>query len=318
MRWLRAPALHMAAIGALLFAGAVAGKGFPSGTRLRIVIPAQRVEAARQAFLYEQRRAPNADEMAALVDYLVDQEVLYQYALRLGLHEQPVTQRRLAQIAAFVDANPHESRPDRERAAEAVELGLHHGDVVVRRILIDGARRLIRAVVLTRQPDPAMVQEYLAANRELFTWPARTRITHVTVNGFKWPRDGRERAAALLDRLRRESIAPDAAVSLGDEPMVPPTLPLLSAKDLQTRFGMTFEQGLRDAPPGAWYGPVASRFGYHVVWVHERQEATLPPFAEIRDKVEQRLLHKLADDWLAFRLRQLRGEFEIVLPKVTS
>jgi parvulin-like peptidyl-prolyl isomerase len=100
--------------------------------------------------------------------------------------------------------------------------------------------------------------------------------------------------------------------------MVPSTLPPLSAKDLQTRFGMTFEQGLRDAPAGAWHGPVASRFGHHVVWVHERQEAQLPPFAEIRDKVEQRLLHKLADEWLAFRLRQLRAEFEIVLPKAAS
>ena len=318
MSWLSAPALHMAAIGALLFTGAVASKGLPSTTRPRLVIPAQRVDTARQAFLYEQRRAPNADEMAALLDYLVDQEVLYQYALRLGMHEQPVAQRRLAQIAAFVDANPHDRRPERERAAEAIELGLHHGDVVVRRILIDGTRRLIRAVVLTRQPNPAMVEEFLAAHREQFAWPARTRITHVAVNGFRWPGAGKERAAALLSRLRRESVPPEAGPRLGDEPMVPSALPALSAKDLQTRFGVTFEGGLKDAPIGAWAGPIASRFGYHLVWVHERQEATLPPFEEIREKVEQRLLHKLADEWLAFRLRQLRAEFDIVVPDVRS
>lgn len=316
--WLRAPALHMALIGALLFAGALIWGKSSSGPRPQIVIPAQRVEAARQSFFYEKRRAPNAEEHAALLDYLVDQEVLYQYALKLGMHEQPVTQRRLAQIAAFVDANPHAPRSEGERAAQAVELGLHHGDVVVRRILIDGARRLIRAVVLTRQPDPAMVQEYLAANRELFTLPERVRISHVTVNGFKWPKDARERASALLERLRRESVTPEAGPRLGDEPMVASTLPLLSGKDLQTRFGAAFEQGLKDAPAGTWYGPVASRFGYHLVWVHQREDAALPPFAEIRDKVEQRLLHKLADDWLAFRLRQLRAEFDIVLPKAAS
>src|SRR5688572_22544007 len=144
MSWLRAPALHMVVIGALLFGGALLWNGAPSGPRPRIVVPAQRVEAARQSFFYEKRRPPNADENAALLDYLVDQEVLYQYALALGMHEQPVTQRRLAQIAAFVDANPHAQRSEQERAAQAVELGLHHGDVVVRRILIDGARRVIR------------------------------------------------------------------------------------------------------------------------------------------------------------------------------
>jgi hypothetical protein len=318
MSWLRAPALHMALIGALLFGATLLWSGFRPVERPRIVVPAQRVAAVRQAFLYEHRRPPTAQEAGALVDHLVDQEVLYQYALKLGMHEQPVARRRLAQIADFVEATPHpHSRSEEERAAVAVELGLHHGDVVTRRVLIDGARRLIRAVVLTRQPDPAVVRDYLAANRELFMWPARTRITHVEINGFKW-RDAEGRAAALLDRIRRESIAPEAAPRLGDPPSVPSALPPLSAKDLQTRFGVRFEGALRDAPRGTWTGPVASRFGYHLVWVHERQEATVPPFDAIRATVEQRLLHKLADEWLAIRLRQLRGEFDIVVPPIPS
>jgi PPIC-type PPIASE domain len=314
---LRAPALHMVVIGALLFGGVLLWRGSPSREWPRIVIPPQRLEIVRQAFLAENRRPPTTEEAAALLDYLVDQEVLYQYALTLGLHEQPVAQRRLAQIASFVEANPHEPRSDEERAAEAVSLGLHHGDLVVRRILIDGARRLIRAVVLTRQPDPAMVEEYLAANRELFMQPARTRITHVAVDGFKWPGDAQERATALLEWLQQESIAPEAAPALGDEPFVPSALPLLSPKDLQTRFGATFEQALKNAPKGAWFGPVASRFGYHLVWVHERQEASLPPFDAIRERVEQRFLHKVADEWLALRLQQLRAEFDIVVPRFT-
>jgi PPIC-type PPIASE domain len=314
---LRAPALHMLVIGALLFGGVLLWKGSPSRERARIVIPPKRLEIMRQAFLAENRRPPTTEEAAALLDYLVDQEVLYQYALTLGLHTQPAAQRRLAQIASFVEANPHESRSDEERAAEAVGLGLHHGDLVVRRILIDGARRLIRAVVLTRQPDPVMVEEYLAANREPFMQPARTRLTHVAVDGFKWPQEAKERATELLERLQQESIAPEVAPALGDEPFVPSALPLLSPKDLQTRFGATFEQALKDAPKAAWFGPVASRFGYHLVWVHERQEASLPPFDEIRERVEQRFLHKVADEWLALRLQQLRAEFDIVVPRST-
>jgi len=317
MSLLRAPALHMIVIGVLLFGGTLLWRGAPSRERPRIVIPTQRLEVVRQAFLVENRRQPTAEEAAALLDHLVDEEVLYQYALKLGMHEQPVAKRRLAQIASFVEANPHDPRSDDERAAEAVNLGLHHGDLVVRRVLIDSARRLIRAVVLTREPNPAMVKEYLAANREPFMWPARTRVTHVAVDGFKWPQDAKERATALLERLQQEAIAPEAAPALGDESFVPSALPLLSSKDLQTRFGAPFEQALKNAPTGAWFGPVASRFGYHLVWVHERQEASLPPFDEIRTRVEQRFLHKVADEWLALRLQQLRAEFDIVVPRST-
>jgi hypothetical protein len=251
------------------------------------------------------------------VDALVDQEVLYQYALRLRMHEQPVAQRRLAQIASFVASNPDEARPESEVAAHAVELGLHQSDLVVRRILTDGARRLIRAVVLTRQPNPTMVEEYLAANPELFRRPSRTRITHVAVNGFKWPDAGHARATALLDRLRRDAIAPEAAPSVGDEPFVPSTLPLLTGKDVQTRFGVKFAEAIQTAPATTWSGPFPSRFGYHLVWVHERTAAYVPPLAEIRSQVEQRFLHKVADEWLALRLQQLRAEFEIVVPGFT-
>jgi hypothetical protein len=314
---LRAPALHMAVLGAALFGGALLWKGSLPRERPRIVIPPQRLEIVRQGFRDENRRAPTPAEETTLLDYLVDDEILYQYALKLGMHEQPVAQRRLAQIASFVEANPHEPRSESQRAAEAIDLGLHHGDLVVRRILIDGARRLIRAAVLVRDPDPAMVQEYLAANPEPFLQPARTRITHVAVSAFKWPRDSRERAEALLARLRRDAIDPEAAPPLGDEPLVPSALPPLSPKDLQTRFGMPFEEALRSIPERSWSGPIESRFGYHLVWVHERREATLPPYEQIRERVEQRFLHKVADEWLALRLQQLRAEFDIVVPKST-
>ena len=304
----------MALIGAALFGGGVFWSGLAAPERPRIVIPASRLDLVRQTFVQDFGRPPEREEWAGLVDTLVDQEVLYQYALRLKMHEEPVAQRRLAQIATFVEATPHQHRPDSELAAQAVKLGLHEGDLVVRRILADGARRLIRAVVLTRQPNPTMVEEFLAANPELFRRPARTRITHVAVDGFKWPSGTGARAAALLERLQQERLSPEHGASLGDEPFVPSKLPLLTNKDLQTKFGAKFEEVLQTASEGAWSGPFPSRYGYHLVWVHERQPAYVPPLAEIRPMVEQRFLQKVADEWLALRLQQLRAEFDIVVP----
>jgi parvulin-like peptidyl-prolyl isomerase len=66
--------------------------------------------------------------------------------------------------------------------------------------------------------------------------------------------------------------------------------------------------------PGSWSEPIPSDYGHHLVWVHEFQEARVLPLAAVRDQVEQALLQKLADDWLRLRLRELRAEFDIVVP----
>jgi len=36
--------------------------------------------------------------------------------------------------------------------------------------------------------------------------------------------------------------------------------------------------------------------------------------AAVRDEVEQEVRQKLADDWLRLRLRELRAEFDVVVP----
>jgi hypothetical protein len=322
MKLLRSDAGRMAVIGVMLFAlsqlwGGAETDDVGLEERPRITIRAQRLAMVQQVFLQENGRFPTPAENAELVDALIDQEVLYRYAIKLGMHRSPVAEQRLAQIAAFVEANPHEVRTDGDLALEAVELGLHEGDMVVRRILADAARRLIRAVVLARRPTRAKVEEFLDANRELFMRPERIRITHVAVNGFKWG-DPEKRGRELLRRIEGEALAPSAAAALGDEPFVPAELPLLTYQSIHRRFGADFEKALREAPQESWYGPVRSRYGYHLVWVHERRPPHLPPLDVIGPRVEQRLLEKVADEWLKLRLVELRSEFDIDLPKLTS
>jgi parvulin-like peptidyl-prolyl isomerase len=70
--------------------------------------------------------------------------------------------------------------------------------------------------------------------------------------------------------------------------------------------------------PGSWSEPIPSDFGHHLVWVHEFEAARVLPLASVRGEVEQALLQKLADDWLRLRLRELRAEFEIVVPGAAS
>ncbi|HKV12344.1 MAG TPA: hypothetical protein VJ725_29635 [Thermoanaerobaculia bacterium] len=181
-KWWKAPALHMLALGALLF-GLTELVGGGLSHKKRIEIPAHRLEAMRQDFVMDTGRPPTGPEWQQMVDMQVDDEVLYQYALALGMHENSAAQARLAQIAEFVEANPHEATPS-GKAHAAMELGLHEGDLVVRRILVDSAKRLIRGVVLLQKPKPDIVEQFYNAHAAELTRPARIRISQVAVNGF--------------------------------------------------------------------------------------------------------------------------------------
>lgn len=316
MKWMRSPALHMLALGALLFGFTELGGGVLRPEKKRIEIPAHRLELMLQDFLADTGRTPTRDEWEQMIEMQVDDEVLFQYALALGMHENSAAQARLAQIAQFVEANPHEATeaPDEVRLAEAaMELGLHEGDLVVRRILADSAKRLIRGVVLLQQPSPEIVEQFYAAHAEEYTLPARVRISQVAVNGFKWP-DSEARALQVLERIRAGHLDFDAALALADETPAPVHLALLTEQGLQSQLGGDFAQAVIALPPGGWSQPIPSDYGHHLVWVHEAQAAQLEPLESVRGEVEQAVLAKLADDWLRLRLRELRAEFEIVVP----
>lgn len=312
MKRLKSPAVHMAVLGALLFGltGLAGGGLLPH--KKRIEIPAHRLEAMYKDFVADTGRRPTPGEWEQMVDMQVDDEVLYQYALALGMQENSAVQTRLAQIADFVEANPHETT-QAGKARAAMDLGLHEGDLVVRRILVDSARRLIRSVVLVQKPIPEIVEEFYAAHPAEFTRPAHIRISQVAVNGLVRP-DSEERARRLLARIRAEKLDLEAALTLADETPAPVHLDLLTEQDLQSEFGSDFATAVMKLRPGSWSEPIPSDYGHHLVWVHEYEAAHVLPLEAVRDQVEQALLQKLADDWLKLRLRELRAEFDVVVP----
>jgi hypothetical protein len=306
---LRSPSVHYAVLGGLLFL-VVAPDESPAPTP-RLVVPAARIAAVIREYEGLNGRPLTPEEEESLTRVVVDQELLYAYALRLGLDKEPVVEGRLSQIAAFVAENPHERKSTKELADEALQMGLSDGDLVVRRLLIDGARRLIRAGVLVHEPSDAMLEAYLHQHPEEFLLPARTRISHASVNA-RIPREQMEHEAReLLARLRAESIPPERVGEYGDQSLVPANLPALPDIELERRFGHRFVRQLAELPAGSWEGPVTSRYGLHLVFVEERIPARVASLSEVRHEVRARARNKLADAWLTARLDQLRAEFRV-------
>jgi len=103
LRLLREPLLHFLVIGALLFALYTAVSGPPPTPVNRIVVSPERVEQLAAGYQAVWRHAPTDDELRALVDNYVREEVYYREALALGLdRDDPVIRRRLQQKMEFL------------------------------------------------------------------------------------------------------------------------------------------------------------------------------------------------------------------------
>ena len=120
-------------------------------------------------------------------------------------------------------------------------------------------------------------------------------------------------AHGLLVRLRAEAVTPEQAGAYGDRGLVASNLPALPDVELQRRFGHRFVKHLHRLPVGSWQGPVPSRYGLHLVFVQAHIPGRIAALAEVRTEVRARVRHKLADEWLAARMEQLRAEYQIEL-----
>jgi parvulin-like peptidyl-prolyl isomerase len=311
-RALASPALHMIVIGVSLFVLGQAWSEPAPPTRPRLEIPASRLEQVGTDMLERRGRAPTPDEWQVIREQLIDEEVLVRYAISLDMQADPAVQTRLAQIAQFVDEQPNTAASEHELAERAIELGLHESDLIVRRILADRARRLIRAVMLVRQPAATRVEAYFAAHANDYAEPAELALALITINTFKWP-DTAARARELRARIDAEALDLDAAKALSDASPLAQELPLASQRELEIDVGPDFAAAVFEAPLHVWSEPIASRHGHHLVYVRSREHARVPALEQVRTRVEQDLARELADEWLALRLQQLRADYEIVV-----
>lgn len=86
------------------------------------------------------------------------------------------------------------------------------------------------------------------------------------------------------------------------------------ADQLAGIFGQAFARSLFTLEPGAWQGPIASGYGWHVVWVDALQPARIPAFEEVEPQVER--------EWIAERRAEnkrklyeaIRGRYRVILP----
>jgi hypothetical protein len=323
VRTWRSPLLHFALLGGALFGLRSAVWGENADRERLVVVPAAEVARMAEEARRETGGPATPAELQARVSAWVDEELLVREARARGWHESdPVVRNRLVQNLRFLGAAPGEDAD--ALLARAFELGLDRSDLVVRRRLAARMRLAVAGEAREQEPSRAELEAVLERFAERFREPARVRLDQVFVSRDRHGAALEEDARALLDTLRRENVSPERGVSRGDPSLLSAELPLSSQAELAARLGPEFARRAMDLEPGAWQGPVPSSYGLHLVWVHERQPARMPPLEEVRDAVRatwlaEREREALHDALLALRRRaEVRVEGEPWTPSTSA
>lgn len=155
-QWAREPLVHFVVLGALLFAGdyLIAGRAEDPHT---IVLDAAVDKEARQVFSASRGRAPNEQELAALRQVWLDNEVLYREGLALGLDkgDEAIRERVIFKTLSMVDAGTKRPPYDEQVLREWFERNRQRYD--------EPARYTFQEAVLSAGATEATVRAFVSA-----------------------------------------------------------------------------------------------------------------------------------------------------------
>ena len=244
----REPLVHFLLIGVALFAlSALFGDDRVERDDL-IRVTAGDVDRLRSLWVVQYKRPPTAEELRGLVDAHIREEVLNR---------------------------------------EAKLVGLDRDDVIIRRRLVQKIEFLSEDIATMVPPTDEEISEYFQENSEAYRIPEGITFSHVFFNTDRRGVDGGKRAAATVrDQLNNRSIVPADTPDQGDPFVLPLDYVERSRPEVDKLFGSTeIVEAVFMVEMGEWSGPVASAYGVHIIYVHDRTESRLPDLDDVRNRV---------------------------------
>lgn len=233
-------------------------------------------------FAFFSMRGEEADPTSRVID--VDRNT--QAAIALGFEQMMGRAPTDAELDSQIERYVREEVLYRE----ALRLGFDRDDAVVRRRLAQKMDMVASARAETAQPSDKTLQGWYAAHPERFADEARYTLDQLWFSTVGKAKSGMARLGSGADWHQ-----------LGERIDLPASLENEPRRELLARFGERFVEELDRLEPGdEWQGPVASGLGWHLVRLTAREPGRVPPFADIRQQVE--------DDWRAETIAERKEE----------
>ena len=244
-RLLGEPLFHFFLVGSLIFLVYLSLSDTTEGQRDVIVITSERIEQLVAQHVATWNRDPTEDELDALIDDEVREEVYYRDALALGLDKNDaVVRRRLRQKMEFISS--------------------------------DSAALL--------EPLAGELESYVAANPKMYRHASRLAFEQIFL-GTGPEDASVSRLLNSLRSSTTADLADIDLADRGERSFLPAQLELSSLAAVNGTFGADFYEQLEELPTGRWEGPVNSAYGFHLVRILDSEPAVTPELSAIRERV---------------------------------
>ena len=158
-------------------------------------------------------------------------------------------------------------------AREALALGLDVDDTIVRRRLAQKMRFLVEDTLRLAEPSEEALRVLYDADAGRYATPERLSFTQIFFRNESAARQG------------LQDLATRSAADLGDATLLESDYVAVDAREVASALGPDFASQVLELAPGAWHGPIASTYGFHLVQITERLAAEPRPFEEVRAQV---------------------------------
>jgi hypothetical protein len=261
----------------LLASGGRPGGGLPADAAARVngeLVRMDDFEQTLRALASDRREGAGLPERRRALERLVDEELLVQRALELGLAR-------------------HDARVRRDLASTVIDAVVaEHEDA---------------------EPSERELEAFYDEHRDFFSRPGRLRVRQVWCRVAGEEDDAAARARQAAARLRAGETIAEVREALGDREVAPLPDALLPAAKLLDYVGPTALRTALGLAVGEVSDPVRSGSGYHVLQLLEREAEWLPPLAEIAAEVRAEHRRRAGDRALRAYLDDLRARAEIEL-----
>ena len=261
----------------LVASGVTRGRGLPPGAVARVngaLLRADDYTRSLDALERDRRGGAEPADRRFVLDRLIDEELLVQRGLELGLARQDARVRRDL-TAAVIDAVVTEHE--------------------------DGT------------PSDADLEAFYRRERDFFARPGRLRVRQLwcRADTAADAPSAEARARAAAASLRAGEDFAGVRARLGDPEIAPLPDALLSPAKLLDHLGPTALRAALELEAGAVSDPVRSATGYHVLQVVEREAEWVPPREEIGDEVVAEYRRRRGERALRAYLDGLRARADV-------
>jgi peptidyl-prolyl cis-trans isomerase C len=171
---------------------------------------------------------------------------------------------------------------------ESLRQGLDKSNAAVKRALINQMDMMAEGQGEQREITDADILAYYNLRKEQFVSPAIFSFKQVYFG-----QDAERQALALLkDKWNATNATFEQVLSAGQTTMLPPVLENRNGPQVDREFGEGFAAALEELETNTWEGPLASSFGWHLVYLDSLATAAPMPLSAVRGSIYEQLQYE--------------------------